>query len=126
MAKRNTTKLGELGEDIVVKYLKKDRGWKVITRNFSYKTGEIDIIAKDKDTVVFIEVKAINKKHARFFKPEEHFDYKKRQRVIKTASAYLIQNKYPNDIDYRIDLAALEIDGENKIARLRYYKNAII
>lgn len=125
MKKKNTKSLGKLGEDIIVKYLKKNRGWKVIGRNFSKPWGEIDIIARDKDTIIFVEVKALDCKNVKYFKPEEHFDHKKRQRVIKTAFAYLIEKKYLDDVDYRIDLAALEINSENKIARLRYYENVI-
>jgi len=122
---QSVLKTGNLGEDLVVKYLKKDLEFKIIDRNFSYKTGEIDIIAKDKRTVVFVEVKALDAKYIEYFKPEEHFDYKKAQRVIKTAQVYLIKNNYPEDTDYRIDLAALEINNANKVARLRYYRNAV-
>ena len=125
MIKKDTKSLGNLGEDIAVKYLKKDLGFKIIDRNFLYKTGEIDIIAKDKRTVVFVEVKALTKKSADYFKPEDHFNYKKIKNFTKTAQAYLIKNEYPEDTDYRIDLAALEIDEIRKVARLRYYKNAI-
>ena len=49
--------IGNFGEDEAVKYLMK-HSYKIITRNFSCKLGEIDIIAKDKDVLVFIEVKA--------------------------------------------------------------------
>ena len=125
MTKKDTKSLGNLGEDIVVNYIKKDRGWKILGRNFKYKTGELDIIAKRKATVVFIEVKALTKKSADYFKPEDHFNYKKIKNFTKTAQAYLIKNEYPEDTDYRIDLAALEIDKIRKVARLRYYKNAI-
>ena len=125
MTKKDTKTIGNLGEDIVVKYIKKDKGWKMLGRNFSYKTGEIDIIAKDKRTVIFVEVKALDAKYIEHFKPEEHFDHKKIRRVIKTAQVYLIKNNYPEGTDYRIDLAALEINNANKVAKLRYYKNAI-
>lgn len=49
--------MGNIGEAAVCKYLIK-KGYKIIERNFSYRGGEIDIIAQDKSTIVFIEVKA--------------------------------------------------------------------
>jgi len=125
MVKKNNKKLGNLGEDIVVKYIKKYKGWKILGRNFNYKTGELDIIAKDKNTIIFVEVKASSKESAKHFKPEDHFNYKKVNNFTKTAQAYLMKNNYSADTDYRIDLAALEINKETRIARLRYYKNAV-
>ena len=49
-------KLGNLGEEIATKYLEK-HNFKIIKRNFYCRQGEIDIIAKDKEEIVFIEVK---------------------------------------------------------------------
>jgi putative endonuclease len=55
-------KLGEQGEAIAVGHLKK-AGYKIIETNYRTKLGEIDIIAKDKDTIVFVEVKARSSVH---------------------------------------------------------------
>jgi len=125
MKKKDTKDLGKLGEDIAIKYLKKDKGWKIIGRNFSKPWGEMDIIARDKNTIIFVEVKTLSKSSAKYFKPEEHFDMRKREKTIRIAHSYLLQNGYPEETIYRIDLAALEVDNERKIARMRYYENAI-
>ena len=117
--------MGEIGEDAVVKYIKKKRGWKILARNFSKPWGELDIVARDKNIIIFIEVKALSISSARYFKPEEHFDARKREKTIRIAHSYLLQNGYPEETVYRIDLAALEVDMERRIARMRYYKNAI-
>jgi len=93
-----TKELGDLGEKIAAKYLKK-QGYKILDRNFRYKKfGEIDIIAKKKNTkdVVFIEVKT---RHKRKFKeisnnyaPEDNITYFKQKQLIKLAKIYLAQN----------------------------------
>lgn len=125
MKKKDTKSLGKLGEDITIKYLKKDKGWKIIGRNFLKPWGEMDIIARDKNTIIFVEVKALSISSARYFKPEEHFDARKREKTIRIAHSYLLENGYPEETVYRIDLAALEVDMENQIAKMRYYENVI-
>ena len=52
-----TQKIGRFGEDEAVKYLKQ-KGYKILDRNFSCKRGEIDIVALDKEEIVFIEIKS--------------------------------------------------------------------
>ena len=54
-----SAELGKFGEDIAGKFLE-NIGYKIIDKNFKTKFGEIDIIAKDKNTFVFIEVKTRN------------------------------------------------------------------
>ena len=122
--KTDKRKLGDLAEDKVVEYVKQKK-WKVLCRNFEKPWGEIDIVARDKKTVVFIEVKASDAASSSDFNPEDHFDHKKRGKVVRTSHSYLAENKYPEDTDYRIDLAAVDLDFEARVARVRYYKNAI-
>ncbi|MEX0877883.1 MAG: YraN family protein [Candidatus Spechtbacterales bacterium] len=122
--KTDKRKLGDLAEDKVVEYVKQKK-WKVLCRNFEKPWGEIDIVARDKKTVVFIEVKASDVASSPDFSPEDHFDHNKKEKVIRTSHSYLVENKYAEDVDYRIDLAAVEIDLKLKVARIRYYKNAI-
>lgn len=126
-------KFGDRAEDIVVKYVKQ-RGWKVLDRNFQKPWGEIDIVARESSsrlplrgstTVLFIEVKAQNGGTSPYFRPEDHFNTKKKERLIKTCYSYLMDNGYREDVDYRIDLAAVEVDERSRVAHVRYYKNAI-
>lgn len=116
--------IGKLGEDAVIKYAKNNK-WKIITRNFRKPWGEIDIVARNKKTILFIEVKSQSSEVSKLFKPEDHFDYRKKQRLIRTCKSYLAENNYLQDTDFRIDLAAVEIDRSTNVARIRYYKNAI-
>lgn len=123
MAKVTST--GQLAEDIVAFSYVRQKGWKVLARNYRKPWGELDIIARHKKTVILIEVKALNAKNTRYFKPEQHFTYKKQERLKRAAASYLQDNKYPENVEYTIDLAAVELDYNSRNARIRYYKNAI-
>lgn len=123
MIKRTTQKTGNTGEDVAALYARK-QGWKVLERNFKKPWGEIDIIARNRKTIIFIEVKA-QEKGSETFRPEHHFNPAKRHKLIKTCNSYLLEHKYPEDTDFRIDLAAVELNFETRNARVRYYKNAI-
>jgi putative endonuclease len=83
---------GRLGEDEAVRVLKK-RGYKILDRNFRARFGEIDIIARQGETVVFVEVKARSDKDARFGTPAEAVGRKKQERIIKSAYEWLRKDK---------------------------------
>lgn len=53
----NKSQIGKQGEDLAVKYLRKEKGYRLVTRNWRYKRDEIDIIARDGEVLVFLEVK---------------------------------------------------------------------
>ena len=116
-------KTGDVAEDAVVKYAK-DKNWKILARNFEKPWGEIDIVVRDGGTVLFIEVKSGANEYAGF-SPEDNFDYRKRQKMIRACKGYLLENDYPEDTDWRVDLAAVNLDFDTRNARVRYYKNAI-
>jgi|SRR3989344_1489533 len=116
-------KTGDVAEDAVVKYAK-DKNWKILARNFEKPWGEIDIVAQDKNTLLFIEVKSVIGE-SEYFKPEDNFDHKKRKKMIRACKGYLLENDYPEDTDWRVDLAAVNLDFDTRNARVRYYKNAI-
>lgn len=78
--------LGRIGENEAVSYLKK-KGYTVACRNYKNVFGEIDIIAKDGEYTVFIEVKTRTSEE--FGAPSEAVDYRKRQKYVKIAEAYL-------------------------------------
>ena len=130
-----TKKLGDLGEKIAAKYLKK-QGYKILGRNFRYKKfGEIDIIAKKKNTkdVVFIEVKTRYKRKfkeiSNNYAPEDNITYFKQKQLIKLAKIYLAQNldkeKIKTHIPWQIDIIAIEIDPISQKFNLRHIKQAI-
>jgi putative endonuclease len=82
--------LGKTGEEIAVRLLK-NNGYRIITRNYRTKLGEIDIIAEDKDTLCFIEVKTRNSD--RFGLPCEAVFSAKQKQIAKAALGYLKEHK---------------------------------
>ena len=109
---------GNWGEKRCEKFLKK-KGLKTITRNFSCKTGEIDLIMVDKDgTIVFIEVKT--RKSEDFTGAENALTYPKRTRMIKAARYFLAKNRIENR-PCRFDFVTIVKDGKETI---NHYPNA--
>ena len=92
-----TKEIGNFGEDKAAEYLE-SQGISVLKRNFHARCGEIDIIAKDGETIVFCEVKTRLSKA--FGTPSEYVDYKKQEKIIKTALYYLGND----DTDMRFDV----------------------
>ncbi len=89
MNKKRT--IGDFGEDIAVKYLE-EKGYKIIKRNYFCRTGELDIIAQDGDSLVFAEVKT--RRSATFGRASEFVDYEKQQKIIKTGLYYIGSDDY--------------------------------
>lgn len=104
---RSTTKqIGDKGEDLAVSELEKS-GYKIIERNFRTRFGEIDIIARDADVLVFVEVKA--KTSSRFGSPAEMVTKRKQFKIKNTAQCYISDTGYAGP--WRIDVVSIE--GKN-------------
>ncbi len=113
--------LGIISEDIIEKYAR-NMGFKILGRNIAYPVGEIDIVARDKDTIVCIEVKA-QMGESENFSPELHFTNAKYKKVASVFSMFLAENNLLEK-EHRIDLAAVYIkDLEKRTASVKYYKN---
>lgn len=111
---------GDIGEDYAVKYLKK-HGYKIIERNYRKKIGEIDIIAKRHDYLVFVEVKT---RHCNpLTKPYEAVNLGKQRKIIKTAALYIAEHKLQTYM--RFDVCEVYVDaGTLKLNKINYIKNA--
>ncbi len=125
----NTKETGRLGEEIAVNYLKK-KGYKILDVNFKNKWGEIDIIAKKKKILHFVEVKAIHKKEG--FSPEDEISQRKQKQLLKMVQIYLSQNNISFETPHQIDVLAVELrhHGENSLwaekeAGIRHIENAV-
>lgn len=92
--------IGKLGEDLACKYLQ-DKGYKILERNFEARQGEIDIIAKDKEELVFIEVKT--RSNISYGKPAEAVNEIKQNHLIKTIE-YYVYSRHLEDEFIRIDI----------------------
>ncbi|KUG23585.1 hypothetical protein ASZ90_006634 [hydrocarbon metagenome] len=96
-------KTGKEGERIAAAYLKKN-GYRIVETNFRCAIGEIDIIARDKDVLVFLEVKTRTSKELGF--PEQAVGTKKQKKMSQLALWYL-QNKSIKDTASRFDVLAI-------------------
>lgn len=107
---------GRAAEAIATRALQ-EKGYSILERNFSNRFGEIDIIAKDKNTLVFVEVKA--KTGIEYGIPEEMINPGKLQRIRNMATLYMKGELIP----CRIDVVAIVLGPDNEVARLTHYEN---
>lgn len=110
--------LGERGEELAVQYLKK-RGYSVLVRNFRVKFGEIDLVARHKDCICFVEVKT----RRSFDVPQEAVSWRKQRTLTRVAQAYLKKNYQSMDVRSRFDVVAIEEHANGKI-RIEVIENA--
>ena len=113
--------LGKRGEDIARRHLE-DKGYAIVDANYRTKSGEIDLIAKQEEAVAFVEVRT--RTGAGFGSPEESITPAKRARLVATAEEYLQANGIEN-IEWRIDVVALELDSDGRLLRLDVIENAV-
>ena len=100
-------KLGERGEALAWNFLKK-QGYTILEKNYRTRFGEIDVIASQQGAIVFLEVKTRRNHH--FGLPEEAVDWRKRQKMIRVAEAYL-QTKRMENREARFDILSVTWDG---------------
>ncbi len=116
----STKEIGKYGEDAAAKYLKK-KGYQIAARNYSCKFGEVDIIARQEDTLVFVEVKT--RSTTLYGTPAEAVTYNKKRHIVNTAKHYLMQNGYDGNI--RIDVIEVYLSAERKAEKLEHIENAV-
>lgn len=100
---KNKKRAGSKGENIACSFLTK-LGYEIIERNYRYERGEIDIISKEGDTLVFVEVKY--RKSLEYGPPELAISKGKQNQIKKVAQAYLYENDI-KDQSCRIDVIAI-------------------
>jgi len=112
---------GILGEKLARDFLEK-RGYRILEANYRCAEGEIDLIARHKDYLVFVEVRT--KKSLEFGSPEESITTTKRERLRAVASHYQqTHNNLPSL--WRIDVVAVELDQKGKPSRIELIENAV-
>ncbi|OGO43111.1 MAG: hypothetical protein A2137_07835 [Chloroflexi bacterium RBG_16_58_8] len=118
MTRRETGTLGEqLARDFVAK-----NGYQVLDTNYRCRDGEVDIIAKQDDTLVFIEVRT--KKSRQFGTPEESITPTKMERLRTVAAHYGIEHdNLP--LNWRIDVVAIQMDTRGRVERIELIENAV-
>ena len=118
MRRRDT---GILGEKLAKDFLKK-RGYRIVETNYRCPEGEIDIVAKHEDFMVFVEVRT--KKSLAFGSPEESITPAKKERM--KAAAFHYQQSHDNFPSlWRIDVVAIELDQRGRLSRIELIENAV-
>ena len=118
MTKHNLS-LGAQGEKTAVDFLK-EKGYNILARNYKTKLGEIDIVAYDKGTLVFVEVKA--RQSQKYGLPYEAVSRIKQRRISKAAVWFLKENNLLNK-KARFDVVSVAYPEEDK-PKLDLFKNA--
>lgn len=110
---KNTTSIGRYGENTACEYLKK-HGFKILEKNYYASHNEIDIIAENKQYIIFVEVKtrssSLNDSFI-FGTPASAVTYSKQKRTLLAAQAYL--NEHPNKKTPRLDVIEIYLDKNN-------------
>ena len=112
---------GNLGEKLARDFLKK-KGYKIIETNYRCADGEMDIIARQKDCLVFVEVRT--KTGSGFGSPEESVTATKRAKLRTVAARYL-QEKSNLPEQWRIDFVAVELEPTGKVRRIEQIESAV-
>ncbi len=118
MKRRET---GALGEKIASEFLG-ENGYEIIETNYRCSEGEVDIIARQQDTLVFIEVRT--RRSQSFGSPEESITLAKKERLRTLAERYG-QEHQSLPLNWRIDVVAIQMDKGNKIKRIEIIENAV-
>jgi len=100
----HNTKIGKIGEEIAVKFLK-NQGYKIIDANYHSSNLEVDIIASIDDCVVFVEVKTRAVEDDR--KPESFVDRNKQEAMIKVMKKYMSEHNYREPWKPRFDIVSV-------------------
>ncbi len=111
---------GRRGELLAAEFLK-SRGYRIIEANFRTPRGELDIIARKEDYLVFVEVRT--RHGATLGTPEESVTPRKKAKLVALAQAYLESHPAPEQ-PWRIDVVAVEL-GPGSASRVRLIENAV-
>ena len=118
MTRRDT---GILGEKLARDFLEQ-RNYQILQTNYRCPEGEIDIVAKQKDSLVFIEVRT--KKSLEFGSPEESITPAKMEK-LRTVAAQYRQTHDNLPASWRIDVVAIVLAKNNKASRIEVIENAV-
>jgi putative endonuclease len=111
--------LGKFGESWAVGYLRR-QGCSILGRNLRISGAEVDILARDGDELVFVEVKS--RRSGTYGRPEEAVTRARYARLAAAAEAYMAEHR-PGDAPFRIDVIAIQVDGGGSVRRCDHLRN---
>jgi len=113
-----SSKMGREGEALAVTYLRK-RGYRIVEQNYRCQLGEIDIVAVDRKTLCFIEVKT--RSTGDYDRPEVAVHRRKQHRLSRVA-LWFLKEKHLDDVRARFDVVAITRRGD--LNKVQHIKNA--
>ena len=117
----NRRQTGDLGEKIACNFLR-NNGYQILENNYRCKDGEIDVVCRHRDTLVFVEVRT--KKSINFGTPEESITPTKMQH-LQAAAIHYEQNHDGLPQAWRIDVVAIQLNPNGKCCRVELIENAV-
>jgi len=118
---RTRLNLGRRGEQLAEEKLTAG-GYAIVARNYRCRAGEIDLVARQGESVVFVEVRT--RRGTAFGLPEASLTTRKRQHLIAAAQTYLQANQL-TEASWRIDVVAVELSPQGQLLRVDVIENAI-
>lgn len=116
---RRPRSFGARGEDLAAQYLRK-QGYRILERNARLGRYEIDIIAREGDTVAFVEVKT--RRTANLVRPEANVNRTKREHILKAAHVYMDSHR-DSETYYRFDVVSVVLP-ENGLPEIVLFRDA--
>lgn len=124
LTSKTRKEVGALGEAIAAEYLKR-RGFSIVDKNVARKTGELDLIAQEKDVMHFVEVKTVladdfpDEKYATDeYDPSLNLHEAKVRKVARTAEWYVMEKDWEGD--WQVDGCLVWLRRRDGMARVRY------
>ncbi len=114
-------KTGHYGEALAERYLI-EAGYQIVAKNWRCAAGELDLIARQGDTLVFVEVRT--RRGAQLGSPEESITPAKQAKLTELAYTFLAENALEDD-NWRIDVIAIVLNRQNEVQRLNHIEWAI-
>jgi putative endonuclease len=102
-----TKPLGRKGEDLAASYLR-ELGWEIVERNYRTWLGEIDLVCRDRGTLVFVEVKT--RTATDFARPDESVTQRKQAKLRRLVEDYLVKHRLET-ADVRFDVLGVTLKG---------------
>jgi len=112
--------IGRLGETYAADFLVR-QGYEILEKNYRKQYGEVDIIARDRDTLVFIEVKT--RRSILYGLPHDAVDQRKQRQLSRIAQEYLVSRRM-QDAAARFDVLGVTLDQQNRPIQVELIKDA--
>lgn len=113
--------LGRLGEALAATYLE-ERGYTILGRNHRTPYGEIDLIAQQSGTIIFLEVKT---RSSKTLGPPEISITPVKQAHMRSAAEYYIQQHPDLDNDWRLDVITIQVQADQTPPQIDHFENVI-